>query len=77
MADKIKTAKISLDMAKTNIVGGMEALNQIKTYPADVSYAVDAIEGAVKFLFTALEDLRDYSKGAKNTEQQLQPDSTQ
>ncbi len=76
-SQRIKMALISLDMAKTNINGAIAALNQNKTFSADVSYSSEAVEGAVKFLLTALEDLRDFSEGAKNTEQLLQPDSDQ
>jgi hypothetical protein len=65
-AKEIKLALVSLDMAIKDINGAMAILRQNKTYMADIAYAKEAADGAVKFIFTAMEKLKDLEKIKEN-----------
>jgi hypothetical protein len=63
---EIKLALVSLDMAMVHIKGAMAALNQNRTYPVDVEIAKEDSDGAIKFILTALEKLKDFEKIKEN-----------
>lgn len=63
---EIKMALVSFDMAIKDINSAMAILRQNKTYVADIALAKEAADGAIKFIFTALEKLKDFEKIKEN-----------
>lgn len=57
MADNIFNARVSLDMGLTNLKGAIAALNQPKTFLADIKYALYVIEVAEIFISMAKKDI--------------------